>query len=227
MSELGTDEVVTRWEGDLAVPQVIPHRLIASSYNQVLSFIDMPAFMEEVRAIDGMAARALEFTILTATWTSEVAGIRWLEVDLASHVWTVPAKRTKLKTEHRVALSSSAIAILRRLAQERAPRPDDFIFFSREPVCPLSTASLTQVLRRLGLRDRSTVHGFRAAFRDWVVQASMFSERLAQAALADKIESRVERVYWGGGTPVKQFAMMNAWGDFCAGRGHRPALRAV
>ena len=39
-----------------------------------------------------MAARALEFTILTAARTGEALGARWGEIDLAAKIWTVPAR---------------------------------------------------------------------------------------------------------------------------------------
>ncbi len=46
-------------------------------------------------SVDGVAARALEFTILTAARTGEVLGATWEEIDLAAKVWTIPAERMK------------------------------------------------------------------------------------------------------------------------------------
>src|SRR5712691_12896799 len=42
---------------------------------------------------EGVAARALEFLILTATRTGEIIGARWDEVDLEDKIWIVPAAR--------------------------------------------------------------------------------------------------------------------------------------
>jgi integrase len=46
-----------------------------------------------LRAREGIAARALEFTILTAARTGEVLGATWSEFDFQARVWTVPAGR--------------------------------------------------------------------------------------------------------------------------------------
>jgi len=61
----------------------------------------MGAFMAELREQEGVAARALEFLILTVARTGEVLGARWSEVDLAERLWTVPAERMKALREHR------------------------------------------------------------------------------------------------------------------------------
>jgi integrase len=47
--------------------------------------------MAELRTREGVAARALEFTILTAARTGEVVGARWSEIDLETQTWVIPA----------------------------------------------------------------------------------------------------------------------------------------
>ena len=68
--------------------------------------------MKELRELEGIGAAALEFLILTVGRTAEVIGARWPEIDLANRVWIVPAIRMKNSREHRVPLSSAAIALL-------------------------------------------------------------------------------------------------------------------
>ena len=60
-----------------------------------MPFVDVPAFIGTLRAMQGVAPRALEFTILTAARSGEVLGARWEEIDLQGKVWTVPAERMK------------------------------------------------------------------------------------------------------------------------------------
>jgi integrase len=72
----------------------------------------MPELLRALRARNGMAARALEFTISTAARTAEVLGARWGEIDLDDKIWTVPAERMKADREHRVPLSDAAISAL-------------------------------------------------------------------------------------------------------------------
>jgi integrase len=62
-------------------------------HHPALPYADVGVFMAALRGRGGITARALEFTILTATRTSEVLGARWDEIDLQQRLWTVPAGR--------------------------------------------------------------------------------------------------------------------------------------
>ena len=68
--------------------------------------------MADLREQEGIAARALEFTILTACRIGEVVGARWGEIDRANGVWTISGERMKAGREHRVPLSARALEIL-------------------------------------------------------------------------------------------------------------------
>lgn len=46
----------------------------------------------ELRQQEGVAARALEFTILTAARTDRVIGVIWAEIDLEARLWTIPSR---------------------------------------------------------------------------------------------------------------------------------------
>jgi integrase len=90
---------------------------------EALPYADMPGFMVALRVADGMAAKALRFTILTAARTGEALGATWAEIDLESRLWTVPAERMKAGKEHRVPLSEPVLALLCDLYQTRQGAP--------------------------------------------------------------------------------------------------------
>ena len=48
--------------------------------------------MPKLRAQEGVAARALEFTILSAMRTDAIIAARPEEIDLREAIWTVPAR---------------------------------------------------------------------------------------------------------------------------------------
>ena len=100
-----------QWKGNLA--HILPARAKVRkvAHHAALPFDDMPEFLAALRG-RGMAARALEFAILTAARTGEVLGARWGEIDLTAKVWTVPADRMKAGREHRVPLCDAALAVL-------------------------------------------------------------------------------------------------------------------
>ena len=56
---------------------------------------DVPAFLLNIRAARAMAARALEFTVLTVTRTGEALGAKWSEIDIEAKIWAIPKERTK------------------------------------------------------------------------------------------------------------------------------------
>ena len=112
-----------------------------------------------------MAARALEFVILTATRTSEALNATWDELDLEAEVWTISAARMKARVEHRVPLSRRATEILRDLEREREDG-SYYVFAGQRKGSPLSNMALLMMLRRMR-RDEITAHGFRSTFSDW------------------------------------------------------------
>ena len=127
--------------------------------------------MAELRALPGLPARALEFTILTAARTGEARFARWSEVDLRAGVWTIPGERMKGDKEHRVPLSDRALAILAELPREAG---SDAVFPGRSAGGFLNQDAMADVLAKL--RPGVTVHGFRSTFRDWAAETTALSE---------------------------------------------------
>ncbi|WP_414644580.1 tyrosine-type recombinase/integrase [Bradyrhizobium sp.] len=108
-----------RWRGHLE--NLLPKRskVARVEHHAALPYRDLPGFVMELHQQEGVAARALEFTILTAARTGEVIGATWTEIDLEACLWTVPAERMKAGREHRVPLSDAAVAILQPFAEAR------------------------------------------------------------------------------------------------------------
>ena len=79
-----------RWRGHLDALLPAKTKVRAVKHHPALPFVELPAFMAELRKRDSISARALEFTILTATRTGEAIGARWDEIDLKAKVWTIP-----------------------------------------------------------------------------------------------------------------------------------------
>ena len=71
-----------RWRGGL--DHVLPSKAKVRPvvHHPALVFRDLPAFMGELRAREAIAARCLEFLILTAVRSAEAIGAKWDEIDL-------------------------------------------------------------------------------------------------------------------------------------------------
>jgi integrase len=147
--------------------------------------------MEQLPGKEAMAARGLEFLILTAARSGEVLGATWSEMDLENAVWTIPAKRMKAGKEHRVPLSPRALAIVKELHETRI---SDYVFPGHRPNRPLSGMAFEMLMRRMKA-DAFTVHGFRSAFRDWAGDETQFSRDVAEQALAHRVGDATERAY--------------------------------
>lgn len=107
-----------RWRGHLENILPKPSKL-TRGHMSAMDYNDVPAFMGRLGQSEALAARALEFTILTAARSGEILNVGWDEIDLDRRLWTVPAGRMKGRIEHRVPLSDPAVDILARLNEAR------------------------------------------------------------------------------------------------------------
>lgn len=182
-------------------------------HHPALPFTEMAKFMADLRTREGMAAKALVFTILTAARSGETRGMTWSEVDKASKVWTVPAARMKGHKEHQVPLSDAAMAVLDAVDEEGLEAAD--IVFPAPRGGVLSDMTLSAVLKRMGRGD-VTVHGFRSTFRDWAGETTKFEREEVEMALAHTISSSTERAYRRGRALEKRRLLMDAWAAYCS-----------
>ena len=179
-------------------------------HHAALPYSQMSDFMADLRKREGVAAKALEFTILTAARSGEVRGMTWREVDLEGKLWTVPAGRMKASEIHEVPMSDAAISVLQAV-HKKSLRPDDIVFPAPRGGS-LSDMGLSAVLKRM--KVDATVHGMRSSFRDWAGDTTSFNREVIEMALAHAISSATERAYRRGRALEKRRELMNAWAKF-------------
>lgn len=215
-----TGENPARWKGHLENLLATISKSSRTKNHPSLPWQRIGAFMSALRAREGVAARAVEFAILTACRSGEVRGARWAEFDTAGKVWTIPAERMKAKREHEVPLSEAALALLQSMAR------DSDVVFAGTKGQPLSDMSLTAVIRRMNGNDKPiwadasgdgiTVHGFRSSFRMWAAETTSYPREVAEHALAHQLPDAVERAYQRGSQFAKRAALMAEWAVYCA-----------
>lgn len=195
-----------RWKGHL--DNLLPARQkLQRGHHAAMPYRDVPAFMGRLAQSDGIGARALEFTILTAARSGEAIGARWDEIDFPTAVWTVPAERMKAGREHRVPLSDAALGVLRRMKKASV---GDHVFPGQSGRKPVSNMTMTKVMKLLKA-DAYTVHGFRSAFRDWAAEETTHPREVAEAALAHVVGDTTERAYRRGDALAKRRKLMDEW----------------
>jgi integrase len=196
-----------RWRGHLENLLAAPAKVKKVKHHPSLPWQEIGALMTDLTNREGIAARALEFLILTASRSGEVRLARWSEI--LEGVWVIPAARMKAGREHRVPLSVRAQELLNKL-----PRMGDYIFPGVRYDQPLSDMSLTAVLRRMG-REDITVHGFRSTFRMWTAEATSYPRDVCEHALAHSLPDKVEAAYQRSDLFDKRKELMRDWSNFC------------
>lgn len=203
-----TGENPARWRGHLENLLAKPTKLKKIEHRAALPYVEIGAFMADLRQQQGLGATALELQILTACRPGEVAEARWAEFDLDAATWTIPGERMKAGREHRVPLSPPAVALLRKL-----PRIGDYVFPGTKKNQPITTAAMLKALRTL--RPGFDAHGFRSTFRDWAADQTAYPRDVAEAALAHAVQG-VEAVYRRTDLLNKRARLMADWAKYCA-----------
>lgn len=188
-----------RWTGNL--DEMLPELKKKSrvKHHASLPYSEVGAFLQELRKQEGLAARALEFCILTAARTGEVIGARRSEFDLDNALWTIPGERMKAGRPHRVPLSPRAVELVRETEGEQ--------------VFPLSNMAMLALLDRMG--KEITVHGFRSSFRVWGAEQTNYPREVLEAALAHVIGDETEAAYMRSDLFLKRRRLMEEWARYC------------
>jgi integrase len=189
--------------------RVLPKVKTKPKHHKAMHWKNVPAFYAELKARDAMAARALMFTCLTGSRTSEVLNMRWDELDFEANLWTVPAERMKADVEHRVPLSCEMKAIIEPLEAMAS----NYVFEGQKRHRPLSNMAMLMLLRRMGI-EGVTVHGFRSTFRDWASEVANAPREVAEMSLAHKVGSDVERAYARSDLLERRRVLMDRWAEF-------------
>jgi integrase len=207
---LRSGENPAAWRNHLAL--ILPDRKrLERAHLKAMDYKDVPEFIAKLRATESVAARALEFLIMTAARSNEVRGVQWVEVDLESRVWTVPGSRMKSGRTHRVPLSSGAMELLESI--KPAERGGHLLVFPRPGRRPRPLASWAMA----SFVESATVHGFRSSFRDWCAEVAQAPREIAEACLAHATGSAVERAYLRTDVLERRRKLLEAWSAFLDG----------
>ncbi len=191
--------------------RVLPSVKLKVQHHKAMNWKDVPAFFAELATKDATAAKALMFTCLTASRTSEVLKARWEEFDFDELLWTVPAERMKTDQEHRVPLTEQMLAIVKPFKALRS----EVVFEGQKRHRPMSNMAMLMLLRRMKV-EGVTVHVFRSAFRDWAAEQPGIAREVAEMSLAHKVGSEVERAYARSDLLKKRRKLLEEWSSYVA-----------
>ena len=177
-----------------------------------LHYRDASAFMARLREQEGIAARCLEFSMLTIARTGESIGATWPEFDLDGATWTIPGERMKGGELHMVHLVPRAVEIVKGLQGLHAT----YLFPS--PMVadqPLSNMAMLAVLDRMGERQNTTVHGLcRATFSTWANETAAARPDVIEACLSHLEGNKIRAAYNRAQFMAERRALLEAWAEF-------------
>ena len=197
------------WKGNLS--HLLPPRpKLQRGHMRALPYREMPGLMRALAAKGGVAARALEFTVLTVARETMALEATWSEVQ--DDLWSLEAERMKMRP-FRQPLSSGALAVLDKVRPSKA-RPNDLVFTGPRGG-PLSNSAMDKVLKDLGAD--ATPHGMRSSFRDWAGDETGFARETIEECLAHLVGDETERAYRRSDALRKRREVLEAWSAYCLG----------
>jgi len=186
-----------------AVLPPVPPRRARVEHHAAPHWSELPALYALVRERSGMAARCLEFVLLTGCRSGEARQLRWQDVHGTE--WRKPRGTTKTRHAQVLPLSSAALDVL---ARTPAGEPDSLVFPGHVPGARLASDSLVLVLERINgntspprFRDPvtgrpATVHGTaRSGLRTWTADNHPTYAAAAEAILGHVGGSMVAAAY--------------------------------
>ncbi len=176
---------------------------------KALSIDRLPEFLTvwEAAPVHPSTKYGLLFQMLTMVRPREALCAQWDEIDLVNKVWTVPATRMKGKREHAVPLSDQAISIINEMSKIKKGA---YIFYGAyRHEKPISGEAVLAALKRHGLSDEMTPHGFRSMWSTTLNEEG-FNPDIIEAALAHKSGNAIRDIY-NRTTYFEQREKMMAW----------------
>ena len=184
-----------------------------ASRDRVLTDDEVGAFWKGAEQLGRPFGLVFRLMLLTAQRESEVAGMRWSELDLDARTWTIPGARAKNGKSHIVYLNGLAIEVL-----EQVPRiVDQELLFSGNGTTPVSGFSSA----------KTRLDAAMSGINDWVLHDLRRTATTGLARLgipphiADKVLNHTAGTIRGVAATYNRFeylderrAALDAWGRF-------------
>ncbi len=177
----------------------------------------MPEFL---KALDRNDARlypqtklALQLMVLTFVRTSELINATWEEIDLENAMWIIPGARMKMGKDHMVPLARQVVEMLKK--QKELTGQWDWVFPGViSPRKAMSNNTILGAIKRMGYKDKTTGHGFRALAMTTIKEKLGYLHEVIDRQLAHEPASKVDRAYNRAKFIEKRTEMMQDWADY-------------
>ena len=192
--------------------------LTPAKHARMATITDPKKIGELLRAIDGyegtpVAKCALKLAPLVFVRPGELRHAEWIEIDLDTAEWRIPAEKMKMKDPHIVPLSSQAVEVLCEILPITGQ--GRYVFPSvRTNSRPMSENTVLAALRRMGFtKEEMSCHGFRA-MASTVLHEQGWNRDAIERQLAHVERNSVRAAYNYAEFLPERRKMMQAWADY-------------
>jgi len=175
---------------------------------------ELPGLLRSIEVYPGthVTRLALKLIALTFVRTSELIGAKWVEFDVETTRWDIPADRMKMRTPHIVPLAKQALDLLDTLStltgQSEWLFPGD-----RSAKKPMSNNTILKGLERMGYKGTMTGHGFRG-LASTILHEKGYTHEHIELQLAHAPRSAVSAAYNHALYLEPRTKLMQEWADY-------------
>jgi integrase len=175
-------------------------------------------FLEKLEEYPGtdITKLAMKFLMLTFVRPGELRGALWKEINFAKAEWRIPAIRMKMKNPHIVPLTKYSLEILEEA--KKISGTCELIFPGKDATKPISDATLTRCLERMGFKGIATAHGMRA-MASTILNESNFMPDWVEKQLAHMPKDKIRAAYNHALHLADRRQMVEWWGEYLVSKG--------
>ena len=209
---------------DINLTMLLP-KTIKRHFSAITDPVKLGELLFAIDAYQGsvIVRQALKIIPMVMVRPSELSSAEWVEIDLDTQTWTIPAKRRKLpkhrkdanrpQDAHIVPLCEQVITELKLIHQYTGK--GKYVFPSaRGNSRPMSNNALRTALRNMGFDNETiTPHGFRGVASTFLNEQG-FRTKVIEAQLSHKLKSDVEASYNHAQYLDERRDMLKQWGNY-------------
>lgn len=182
------------------------------THAKAMTVEQIKAFKTSLENYNGsfVVKKAVQLLLYTAVRTIEARRAEWVDIDLQTGIWRIPANKMKKSRLHIVPLSWQVVEILKelqaftgsgRLLFPNSRRPDDMI----------SATTINRALEYMGLTISG--HDFRATLATNLSEMGYEHEHI-KAQLAHAKDNQTDAAYFHAKYITQRRQMLQDWADF-------------
>ena len=183
-----------------------------SKHYASLKETELPEFLKKLSCYDGESQTKLAMRFALLTFTGELRGAEWQEINLETAEWRIPAERMKMREQHIVPLSRQTIEALQELKKLNGSHR--YVFPNQvKSASYISENTLLFAVYRMGYHKRATVHGFRST-ASTILNEKGFRSDVIERQLAHGERNKVRASYNHAQYLPERREMMQFWADY-------------